>query len=301
MRNFYIPWKWNVPNALSLLRILLVPVFMVLYLTHHDTAAFVVLLLSGVTDVLDGYIARKFNQITDCGKLLDPLSDKLTQVAVVISLTTRYPTLLPLTILCLIKEVCQGIGGVILLCNRSEVRGSQWFGKLSTVIFYVCMLVLVLWPGLPKAVEYALIGVSGGGMLLAFIGYLLVRRTISGWVVLPYLVTCVVIALLFPITGTNLTFSTLTQLCSGYVLFAAAFLINDPVTTPRFWLGRLFYGCFTACLVMLLQRIGQFEAGTCFAILIMNALSPIIDRWSWHGWHRLSRRYRIRKEVKAYE
>lgn len=173
MRIINIEWKWNVPNALSVLRIGLVPVFMVLYLSHKDMWAFSVLLLSGLTDVLDGMIARRFHQITDCGKLLDPLSDKLTQVAVVLSLTTRFGELLPLAVLCLIKESCQAVGGILLLKNNSAVRGSKWFGKLSTVVFYVCMLVLVLWRDrLTSWLGWSLIGTAGVCMLLAFIGYL---------------------------------------------------------------------------------------------------------------------------------
>lgn len=179
MRIWNIPWKWNVPNALSLLRIALVPAFVVLYVTRHDTAAFAVLLASGITDVLDGFIARRFNQITDCGKLLDPLSDKLTQVAVAVALTTRYIELLPLAILCFVKEACQAVGGVIMLARHSAVRGSKWFGKLSTAVYYACMLVLVLWSDLPPAAEWALIGLAGGCMLLAFAGYLRIFIRIS--------------------------------------------------------------------------------------------------------------------------
>ena len=145
------------------------------------------------------------------------------------------------------------------------------------------------------------IGTTAALVLLAFIGYLLVRRTISGWVVLPYLGTCLAITWLFPLSGMNSTYNLLSQMLTGYVLFAGVFLINDPVTAPRFWLGRLFYGVSSAILIMVMQRIGRFETGTCYAILLMNAISPIIDRWSWHGWYHIKRRLRIRKEVKAYE
>lgn len=181
MQILNVEWKWNIPNALSLFRIALVPVFMALYLTPSvaEEWAFLTLLVSGLTDVFDGMIARKFNQITDCGKLLDPLSDKLTQVAVVVALTTRYPELLPLTILCFVKELCQGIGGIILLKKGAAVRGSKWFGKLSTVVFYVCMLILVLWPDSPHALHWVLVGVAGVSMLMAFLGYLRMFLTIS--------------------------------------------------------------------------------------------------------------------------
>ena len=173
MQILNVRWQWNVPNVLSLVRILLVPVFLVLYLSGRQDWAFLTLLVSGVTDLLDGFIARRFNMITDCGKLLDPISDKLTQVAVVVALATTNAQILPLAALCLLKEVCQAVGGVILLKEGCAVHGSKWFGKASTVVFYVCMLVLVLWGDvLPSAAGWALIGVAGLCMLLAFVGYL---------------------------------------------------------------------------------------------------------------------------------
>lgn len=176
MQILNVEWKWNIPNALSVFRIVLVPVFVVLYVTDGvaDGWAFGVLLLSGLTDVLDGFIARHFNQITDCGKLLDPLSDKLTQVAVAVALTTRYAELLPLAILCFVKEACQSVGGIILLKKGSDVKASKWFGKLSTAVFYGCMLILVLWhDALPPVVNIILVAVAGLCMLLAFLGYLI--------------------------------------------------------------------------------------------------------------------------------
>ena len=145
MQLFNIQWKWNIPNILSLLRLALVPGFAVLYLLRLDMWAFATLLVSGVTDFLDGFLARRLNQITDCGKLLDPLSDKLTQVTVLVCLTTRYSELIPLTVICFVKELCQAIGGAILLHRHSPIRSAKWFGKVSTVVFYLCMLVLVLW------------------------------------------------------------------------------------------------------------------------------------------------------------
>lgn len=176
MQVFNVTWKWNIPNALSLLRILLVPCFAVLYLLHYDGWSFAALVLSGITDMLDGFIARRFNQITDCGKLLDPLSDKLTQVAVVICLATRYQEILPLAVLCLLKEAAQAIGGIILLRRHSEVRGSKWFGKLYTAVFYLSMILLVLWydemVALAAWLPMALIALVILFTLGAFLGYM---------------------------------------------------------------------------------------------------------------------------------
>lgn len=145
------------------------------------------------------------------------------------------------------------------------------------------------------------IGTTATLITLAFLVFLMVRRTVSPWIALPYFGTCVLIAWLFPLTGLGNGYNILAQLCSGYVLFAGVFLIHDPVTAPRFWLGRLIYGIFCAILTMLLQRIGRVEAGSCFAVLLANALAPIMDRWSWHFWYRITRKRRIRREVKAYE
>ena len=145
------------------------------------------------------------------------------------------------------------------------------------------------------------IGTTAFLILLMLACYLMVRRTISPWVVLPYFITCVLVAWLSPLSGMNAINSLMLQIGSGYVLFAGVFLINDPVTAPRFWLGRLVYGVLTALLVMFLQRVGKFEAGTCFGILLMNAFAPIIDRWSWHLWYRLTHKRHTREEVPTYE
>ena len=154
MQLMNIEWKWNIPNLLSLLRILLVPVFVILYLLSSDERmdlmywSFGVLILSGVTDSLDGIIARKCNQITDLGKLLDPVADKLTQVAVVICLATRFSQLIPLVVICFVKELAQSIGGLILLRRGAEVRGASWYGKMCTFVFYGVMALIVLLPNM---------------------------------------------------------------------------------------------------------------------------------------------------------
>ncbi len=145
------------------------------------------------------------------------------------------------------------------------------------------------------------IGATATIILLACAAYLIIRRSASAWTILPYLITCTIIAWFTPCAGLGILHSTAAQLCAGYVLFTGVFLLNDPVTTPRFWLGRVIYGVLTGALVMLLQRVGRVEAGSCFAILIMNALSPIIDRWSYYAWRNITRMLRIRREVKAHE
>ena len=177
MRFFHIEWKMNIPNALSLARIALLPVFAGLYLNSNDQNslaywAFGVLVLSGITDSLDGIIARKFNQITDLGKLLDPLADKLTQVTVVICLALRYSVVVYLLVICLVKELCQGLGGLILLHRGEKIRGARWFGKVSTFTFYGVMTLIVGWPEMPKGLLVTLVVIVALLMLFAFFKYM---------------------------------------------------------------------------------------------------------------------------------
>lgn len=174
--NQIVRIEWNIPNLLSLLRILLVPLFVVLFLGSNQHPSWIywsygVLALSGISDALDGLIARKFNQITDFGKLLDPIADKLTQIAVVICMAIRYNQLIPLAVLCFIKESCQSIGGMLLLHKGSTVRGAKWYGKLSTICFYAVMISLLAFPGMPKALFWCLVALVGCTMLFAFINY----------------------------------------------------------------------------------------------------------------------------------
>ncbi|MBR3290108.1 MAG: CDP-alcohol phosphatidyltransferase family protein [Clostridia bacterium] len=171
-----IPWVWTVPNALSLFRLLLVPVIAITYwASRYDEVYLYVaagaLILSGLSDALDGWIARKFNQITEIGKLLDPIADKLTQVTVILCLTARYPRLLPLLAICVVKEACQAIGGFLLLGRGEKVRGAKWYGKLSTVIFYLAMSAVVVFHDMSDAWMYTLVGVVGAAMLFAFFCY----------------------------------------------------------------------------------------------------------------------------------
>lgn len=173
-----IELKWTIPNAISLLRILLVPVFAVLYLMGLQPEqealqywALGVLVLSGLTDCVDGYIARRFDQITDLGKILDPIADKLTQMTVLVCVVVHYHHLLPLLIVCVCKEVGQCIGSAIMLHRGAKVEGAKWYGKLTTIVFYVVMAAFVLWEDMPMPLMLALGTLVAALMLFAFIRY----------------------------------------------------------------------------------------------------------------------------------
>lgn len=159
----------TIPNILSMFRILLIPVFVWLYIIQEDYLyAAVILVLSGITDILDGFIARKFNLITRLGKILDPIADKLTQAVVLLCLTDRYPLMaLPLIVL-VVKEVVTGLGGLLVIRESGRVYGSDWHGKVSTALLYVMMVVHVLWFNIPAETSKLFILSSLVMMLLSF-------------------------------------------------------------------------------------------------------------------------------------
>ena len=124
--------------------------------------------------------------------------------------------------------------------------------------------------------------------------YLLIRRSGSALITLPYLATCALCAALFPRTEVTAAQSVLLELCSGYLLFAGIFMLNDPTTSPSHWLGRIVYGVLAGALVMLMRHWGRFEEGACFAILLCNALSRALDVTCWKCVDGVARRIRRR-------
>lgn len=133
----------HVPNILTAIRMLLIPVIFFFALQENYILAVVFLTLSGLTDVLDGYIARKYNFITDFGTLFDPLADKLTQVSTLIVLVIQGIIPIWILIIVIIKELLM-IAGAAFLYDKNTVVGSRWYGKAATVLFYVAILFSML-------------------------------------------------------------------------------------------------------------------------------------------------------------
>lgn len=134
----------NIPNILTVLRFLLIPVF-AFYLWQGDYYLSVFLfLLAGLTDVLDGFIARKYNLITPWGKLADPLADKLMQITALLILTI-VKKLIPPEVLAVViaKEIFMGIGAIVLLKQNNYVVSANWYGKLATIVFYFAIIMII--------------------------------------------------------------------------------------------------------------------------------------------------------------
>lgn len=163
----------TIPNILSVFRFGLIPLFMWLYLdkgAYGATAA--ILVLSGLTDVADGFIARKFNMVSDLGKAIDPIADKLTQLAMLFCLLSTFPHMAIPLILLFIKEFATGISKIAAIRSTGEVTGARWHGKVNTVLLYGMLFTHVVWHSIPPLVSDCFIGVCTASMILSFVLYL---------------------------------------------------------------------------------------------------------------------------------
>lgn len=133
----------HIPNILTIIRILLIPVILFYVFTGQYIIAFIVFTLSGLTDIADGFIARKFNLISNFGKLMDPLADKLTQIATLTSLVITDIIPIWILIIVLFKEFIM-IVGASFLYGKDVVVYSRWYGKLATVLFYIAIVASLL-------------------------------------------------------------------------------------------------------------------------------------------------------------
>ena len=139
----------NIPNTLTGFRIVLIPFFCVLFIMgpQYYPYAGIVLVLSGLSDMFDGFLARRLHQETELGKILDPVADKLTLGAVVISMWFVYHKNYPWITLALgimfLKELLMAIGGLVIVTKGRKLVKAKWWGKVATVIFYSCMIAIV--------------------------------------------------------------------------------------------------------------------------------------------------------------
>ena len=163
---------FTIPNLLSLIRILLIPVFVALFFHDEMIWAALILIISGLTDTLDGYIARHFNMITNLGKVLDPIADKLTQAVVAFCLCVQMPAVIPLFVLLVLKEGIMFFAGIWVLRRTGKPFGAYWWGKVSTTIYYIAITILVLsGQRLPELVIYLLIWIPFAVLLFSLIMY----------------------------------------------------------------------------------------------------------------------------------
>lgn len=175
---------FTIPNIITIIRLILIVPMCVLFFTGHYLATLIIIVVSGVSDVIDGIIARKCGMISELGKILDPIADKLTQLTILVLLTSKQLFLLIPFVLLAGKELASGFIGLYVVNRLHHMLTAEWHGKLSTVFLYCMMgahmLMLVITGTVCVPATYILIGVSSALIALSFIMYLVrYRRLIS--------------------------------------------------------------------------------------------------------------------------
>lgn len=173
-------WKkeiLTIPNLLSLLRLALLPVYAGIYwnaanpLDHLLAGG--IMLLSCLTDLLDGFIARRFGQVTNLGKVLDPLADKITQFTLTVCLSLKYPVLQPVLALFLVKEIFQLVVAIGFLRKGRVLPGALMTGKISTCVVFGTLIYLILFPDVPSSVVEAAAIADAVVLTVSFLSYIL--------------------------------------------------------------------------------------------------------------------------------
>lgn len=161
----------NIPNILTTIRFFLIPVFYTIYFSSINNSmaiAVIIFLISGITDILDGHIARKYNLVTKWGTVLDPLADKLMILTVLFCLSSSKIIPLWIFLLILLKEAFMIIGGINLF-KYQKVIPAKYYGKISTVLFYLSVFIMVFYQSIGIYILYAAIAMT----IFSFINYLI--------------------------------------------------------------------------------------------------------------------------------
>ena len=162
----------TIPNMLSFFRLCLIPVIMWLYCVEENYLwAGIILIVSGITDTVDGFVARHFHMTSDLGKVLDPVADKLTQAAMLFCLLTRFPLMIVPLGLMVLKESFMGVTGLLVIHKTGKVFGADWHGKVTTWLLYAMMILHVFWYNIPAALSRVLIAACVVMMLISLVLY----------------------------------------------------------------------------------------------------------------------------------
>ena len=164
----------TVPNLITYFRFILVPPFIYFFINEQFLLAGIMIGLSGLSDCFDGFFARKLNQVTSLGKILDPIADKVTLVAVAVCMVIYIPSILPIMLVLVGKEFLMLLGGFIMLLRKMTPPPANIFGKIATLVFYF-VISLIIFIKIVTGEEYMPVVIIGlilaVAMLLALVQY----------------------------------------------------------------------------------------------------------------------------------
>lgn len=172
-------WKreiFTIPNLLSLFRLILIPVYVVIYLNADNESDYYlaagILAVSCLTDMIDGKIARHFNMISTLGKVLDPIADKATQFTLIVCLAIEYPTLRFLAVLFFVKECFQIVAAGISYKKGRILKGALFAGKICTTVLFISLIVLVMFPHINSKIVSIITLTDIIFVMIAFVDYI---------------------------------------------------------------------------------------------------------------------------------
>lgn len=177
---FIRDWKkeiFTIPNLLSLFRLVLIPVYAYIYLNATEDYQYLIagtiMAVSCITDMIDGKIARRFNMVSTLGKILDPLADKITQFTLTLCLSLKYPILIPVLALFMVKEIFQVTVGIVNLRRGKMLPGALMAGKVCTTILFVSLIALVLFPNMDPRLVNGIALIDSVFLSISFVSYIL--------------------------------------------------------------------------------------------------------------------------------
>ncbi len=172
--NFKKDDIFNISNILSIFRIILVPLWVYSYFkSPNHMMPVIILFISGISDFLDGYLARKYNLITDIGKLLDPVADKFTQLSVSLVLCIDFPIFIWAVILFVLKDGFLLISGFFMHKKKNRMMdGAKWYGKALTVLFYLVVGFLLVFRNININTINSIVTVFEVSIFIVFILYI---------------------------------------------------------------------------------------------------------------------------------
>jgi len=171
IRQLISEGRHSIPNLMSIFRILLIPFILILYLQGKGEWSVCIVILSALTDMFDGIVARRFNMVTDLGKALDPIADKLTLGAMMLCFALDQPWFFSVVIIMAIKEFSGLIMRWIIFRNGWGIHGAVWYGKVSTWVMYTTSGCFMVFENLPTWLMYGFIGLCVVSIAYATVGY----------------------------------------------------------------------------------------------------------------------------------
>ena len=172
----------NLPNKLTMARIIAVPIFVILYMKQLYLAAFIVFILASFTDMLDGKIARKYNLITNFGKFMDPLADKVLVCSAMICLVELNPDMLPAwAVIIIIAREFIISGFRLVAAEKGVVIAASWWGKFKTTFQMIMVIAMIIEPtlaliGIPIVLVDIIMYIALGLTVISLIDYLYKNR-----------------------------------------------------------------------------------------------------------------------------